>query len=72
MPNHVHALLAFTNTGTSINTIVANAKRFMAYDIVKRLEEGKKTLALKRTTKRIEQYRTEAEGKKYGVFEPSI
>ncbi len=46
MPDHLHALIAFTNTGTSINTIVANGKRFMAYDVVKRLEEARKTLVL--------------------------
>ena len=38
MPNHVHSLIAFRNTGKSINTIVGNGKRFMAYEIVNRLE----------------------------------
>ncbi|MCO5239422.1 MAG: hypothetical protein M9904_05155 [Chitinophagaceae bacterium] len=37
MPNHIHALVAFRNTGKSINTIIGNGKRFMAYEIVKRL-----------------------------------
>ena len=39
MPNHVHALIAFRRTDQSINTIVGNGKRFMAYEIVKRLEQ---------------------------------
>ena len=38
MPNHIHALIGFRNTGQSINTIMGNGKRFMAYDIVKQLE----------------------------------
>lgn len=38
MPNHVHSLIAFRNTGKSINTIVGNGKRFIAYELVKRLE----------------------------------
>ncbi len=38
MPNHVHSIIAFRNTGKSINTIVGNGKRFIAYEIVKRLE----------------------------------
>ncbi len=38
MPNHVHALIAFRNTGQSINTIVGNGKRFIAYEIIKRLQ----------------------------------
>src|SRR5690606_5182132 len=34
MPNHLHALLGFRNTGEeTINKIVGNGKRFMAYDI---------------------------------------
>ncbi len=39
MPNHIHALIGFRNTGQSINTIVGNGKRFIAYDIIKRLQE---------------------------------
>ena len=41
MPNHVHALIAFRNTEQSINTIVGNGKRFIAYDIINRLQEQK-------------------------------
>jgi REP element-mobilizing transposase RayT len=51
MPNHVHALVACKNTGKSINTIVANGKRFAAYKLVKRLEEGKKSLILEELQK---------------------
>ncbi|HMT75962.1 MAG TPA: hypothetical protein PKA77_17950, partial [Chitinophagaceae bacterium] len=39
MPNHIHALIAFRNTGQAINTIIGNGKRFIAYEIVKRLKE---------------------------------
>jgi REP element-mobilizing transposase RayT len=38
MPNHVHALISFKSTGQSINTIIGNGKRFMAYEIIKRLK----------------------------------
>jgi REP element-mobilizing transposase RayT len=38
MPNHVHALIAFRNTDQNINTIVGNGKRFIAYEIIKRLK----------------------------------
>ena len=40
MPDHVHALIAFRNSGKNINTIVGNGKRFIAYDLVKRLRQG--------------------------------
>jgi hypothetical protein len=34
MPSHVHAIVAFSNTGKNINTTVSNGKRFIAYDLV--------------------------------------
>ena len=39
MPNHVHATIAFRKTKKSINTIVGDNKRFMGYEIIKRLKE---------------------------------
>lgn len=41
MPNHIHVLLYFPEMNKSLNTIIGNAKRFMAYAIVKKLEEKK-------------------------------
>lgn len=38
MPNHLHLLLHFVSNGKSLNTVVGNGKRFMAYDIIERLE----------------------------------
>ena len=38
MPNHVHLLLYLIDDKVNLNTIISNAKRFMAYDIVKRLD----------------------------------
>ncbi len=37
MPNHLHVLI-FVNEKDSINKLLANGKRFLAYEIVKRLE----------------------------------
>jgi REP element-mobilizing transposase RayT len=43
MPNHFHAILGFTDhTTISLNALIANAKRFIAYDIIKNLEHLKK------------------------------
>lgn len=36
MPNHLHAIIAFKNTGKKVNGIVGNGKRFMAYELVKK------------------------------------
>ena len=46
MPNHLHAVIAFVNRGKSINTIISNGKRFMAYDIVGKLERINSTTIL--------------------------
>ena len=39
MPNHLHSVIAFCNVGKSINKVIGNGKRFMAYEIVRRLEK---------------------------------
>ncbi len=42
MPNHLHCILFFPEKGFSLNAIVGNGKRFMAYEIVERLQQQKK------------------------------
>ncbi len=38
MPSHVHAIITFHNTGKTINSIIGNGKRFMAYGLVAALK----------------------------------
>ena len=38
MPNHVHCILYFPEAGFNLNKILSNGKRFMAYEIINRLE----------------------------------
>ncbi|MGK2863545.1 MAG: hypothetical protein ACSLE0_16555, partial [Chitinophagaceae bacterium] len=40
LPNHLHLLLYYAGGGQSLNTIIGNAKRFMAYEIVDRLKQA--------------------------------
>jgi REP element-mobilizing transposase RayT len=47
MPNHVHCILYFPETGFNLNKILSNAKRFMAYEIINRLENANDTSTLK-------------------------
>jgi REP element-mobilizing transposase RayT len=72
MPNHLHALIGFRNSkGKSINSIVGNGKRFMAYELIKCLEsKGEKNLLLE-----LESYVNKTDrkrGKLHEVFEPSF
>jgi hypothetical protein len=41
MPNHLHVILYFSEPGYNLNKIIGNGKRFMAYEIINRLEEKK-------------------------------
>ena len=71
MPNHFHALIAFRNTGQSINTMVGNGKRFMAYEIVKRLEQLNENQLLRRLNLSVEA-KERVRNKKHEVWEASF
>ena len=71
MPNHVHAVISFINTGQSINTIVGNGKRFMAYELIKRLKHNNETEILGLLSSNIETKRKE-NNKQHNVWELSF
>ena len=71
MPSHVHVLVAFSKPHTSINTIIGNGKRFMAYGIVKLLADQGRTDILKQMEDWV--HATDRlRNKKHEVFEPSF
>jgi REP element-mobilizing transposase RayT len=61
MPNHIHVVLAFKNSDKTINTIIGNGKRFMAYEIVNRLKEGGQTEILQQMERAVEKKDRERE-----------
>jgi len=71
MPNHVHAVISFTQTDQSINNIIGNGKRFMAYDIIKRLKENNEVDLLNLLADAVELKR-KANNKKHEVWELSF
>lgn len=71
MPNHLHAIIALRSSDQSINTIVSNGKRFMAYEIVKRLRQMGETALLERLSKGVIASDSRR-GKLHQVFEPSF
>ena len=71
MPNHVHAVISFTETEQSINNIIGNGKRFMAYDIIKRLKENNEIELLNLLADAVEPKR-KASNKKHEVWELSF
>ncbi len=71
MPNHVHALISFKETGQSINTIIGNGKRFMAYEIVERLKNAKEIDMLRYLEEAVEPGR-QANKKQHELWELSF
>jgi REP element-mobilizing transposase RayT len=71
MPNHVHLLISFSQTKQSINTIIGNGKRFIAYEIVKRLEEANEADLLALLQTGVEENR-KANNKRHEVWQQSF
>ena len=71
MPNHVHTLIYFSKTDKPINKIIGNGKRFMAYEIVKRLKEAGQNEILIRLQNSVERKDLQR-GKKHEVWEDSF
>jgi len=71
MPNHVHALIDFTRTTKKINTVIGDGKRFMAYEIIKRLKEAGQTDVLALLEKAVTA-KSKDKGKNHEVWEESF
>ena len=71
MPNHVHVLLHFPQMPKSLNIIIGNAKRFMAYEIIKRLEANKETGLLEELYEGVKKNERK-KGQRHKVFEDSF
>jgi len=71
LPNHLHALIHLPVGIKNLNTIIGNGKRFMAYEIVKRLEEQKAEPLLQELYHGVKD-RERKKGQRHRVFEESF
>lgn len=71
MPNHLHVILCFPEPGYNLNKIIGNAKRFMAYEIIKRLEEMKRNDLLEYLFGAVTK-REKKKAQRHKVFEASF
>ena len=71
MPNHVHVLIDFAKSIKKINTIIGDGKRFMAYEIIRRLETEGNTGTLNQLEKGVST-KDKNNGKKHEVWEESF
>ncbi len=71
MPNHLHFLGGFVNTGVNINTRIGTMKRFMGYEIVDRLQSAGRIDVLNIMTAGVNNS-DRKKGKLHEIFEPSF
>jgi REP element-mobilizing transposase RayT len=72
MPNHFHGILSFgAATNISLNALIANAKRFIAYEIIKLLEESNQHDLLWELYSKVTVSERER-GKRHKVFKTSF
>lgn len=71
MPNHLHLLIYYPKLEKSINTIIGNGKRFLAYEIVKRLKIQANQKVLNCLQLGVTP-REKSSGKLHKVFNPSF
>jgi len=71
MPNHLHVPIDFSASPKSINAIVSNGKRFMAYELVKRLQKSGNDEWLKKLMQAVAASDKDR-GKKHQVFKRSF
>jgi REP element-mobilizing transposase RayT len=71
MPNHVHALIGFKNSGKTINNRIGTMKRFMAYEIINRLKTNREDALLHQLANSVNSA-DKKRGKLHEVFESSF
>ena len=71
MPNHVHTIIHLPSPGYNLNKLISNAKRFMVYKIVNRLENSKNDKMLQELTSNLT-LREINKGQKHKVFKDSF
>lgn len=70
MPNHLHALIYTRNEVDTINFIIGETKRFMSYEIIKRLKNLKRYDLIERMHNSVNPNEIK-KNKLHNVFEPS-
>ena len=65
MPDHLHLLIHYSG-GKSLNTVIGNGKRFMAYEIIRLLEKKREQTILKKLQVEVKS-KDRSRGKKHEV-----
>jgi REP element-mobilizing transposase RayT len=71
MPNHIHLIIKMPDTDEGLNKMISNGKRFMAYELVKKLTASGRTDILDQLSAACTE-KEKIKGQKHKVFEPSF
>jgi REP element-mobilizing transposase RayT len=71
MPNHFHNLIYIPEDTNNLNSLFSNGKRFMSYEIIKRLTEQENWDLLNILEKGVSE-KEKAKGQNHVVFRPSF
>src|SRR6266511_1662132 len=71
MPSDLHAIIAFRNRVKSLNSIIGNGKRFLAYDLVTGLKQKQQSTILNQLNEWVNAT-DKSRNKEHEVFEPSF
>jgi len=71
MPNHIHLLVYIQEQSKGLNHVIGEAKRFLAYEIVSRLNQKKETELLEKLSAGV-QKKELIKGKRHQVFRLSF
>ena len=71
MPNHLHVLIQLPPKLKTVNQVVSNAKRLLAYDIIRNLEQQKKENLLQQLYDAVKPNERK-KGQRYKVFQESF
>ncbi len=71
MPNHLHSLIYYKNIAQSLNTMIGNGKRFIGYELVKRLFLSQDHNLLKQMQLAVNN-KDSQRGKKHQIWQPSF
>lgn len=71
MPNHVHLLLHYSGQGGTLNLLIGNGKRFMAYSFIKKLQDLNRHSLLRYLSEAVEP-KDKGRGKLHEVWKPGF
>jgi REP element-mobilizing transposase RayT len=71
MPNHLHFLINYKNPSKRLNTLIGNGKRFLAYEIVRKLQQKNEYELLNHLALAVGP-KDRSRGKKHEVWKPGF